>query len=123
MDYKKIIKSKNVRIRILRLLNFIPDKQMLSLQYRIKTGRKLNLNNPKRYTEKLQLYKLKYRNPLMEKCVDKYEVRKYVKQCGLENILNKCYGVYDNPLEIDFDKLPNKFVLKDTLGGVEPLFC
>jgi hypothetical protein len=53
----------------------------------------------------------------MAQCVDKYEVRKYVEKVGLGYILNELYGVYDSPDEIDFDKLPNSFVLKDTLGG------
>ncbi len=117
MDYKKIIKSRSVREKILRLLSFIPDKQMLLLQYFIKTGRKLNLKNPKRFTEKLQWYKLYYKNPLMIRCVDKYDVRNYVKRCGMGKILNECYGVYDKVEDINFDKLPEQFVIKDTLGG------
>lgn len=117
INYKKIIKNRNLRLKILNLLSWIPDKTMIKIQYRIKTGRKLNLKNPKRYTEKLQWYKLYYRDPLMVKCVDKYEVREYVKKCGLEKILNDCYGVYNSPEEIDFKVLPNEFVLKDTLGG------
>ena len=56
MDYKKIIKSRAVRIKIMQAMSFVPDKWMLSLQYKIKTGRKLNLKNPQRYTEKLQWY-------------------------------------------------------------------
>ena len=117
MDYKKIIKSRAVRIRIMQAMSFVPDKWMLSLQYKIKTGRKLNLKNPQRYTEKLQWYKMYYRDPVMKQCVDKYEVRKYVEQCGLGSILNECYGVYETPDKIDFDRLPDQFVLKDTLGG------
>lgn len=117
MDYKKIIKSRAVRIRIVQAMSFVPDKWMLSLQYKIKTGRKLNLKNPQRYTEKLQWYKMYYRDPVMKQCVDKYEVRKYVEQCGLGSILNECYGVYETPDKIDFDRLPDQFVLKDTLGG------
>lgn len=117
MDYKKIIKSREVRLAILRCLRFIPDKAMLQLQYRIKTGRKLNLKDPKRYTEKLQWYKLYHRDPLMVQCVDKYDVRAYVESKGLGHILNECYGVFDRVEDIDFDKLPNQFVLKDTLGG------
>ena len=114
MDYKKIIKNQNIRFKILKFLNFIPDKTMVKLQYRIKTGRKLNLKNPQRYTEKLQWYKLNYRNPLMTKCADKYTVREYIESKGLGHILNELYGVYDDVNEIDFDKLPNKFVLKTT---------
>lgn len=117
MNYKKIIKSRAVRIKIMQTMSFIPDKWMVSLQYKIKTGRKLNLKNPQRFTEKLQWYKVYYRDPIMKQCVDKYEVRKYVEECGLGSILNECYGVYSSPDEIDFGKLPDSFVLKDTLGG------
>lgn len=117
MDYKNIIKSQSLRRKILKMLSFIPDKTMIKLQYRLKMGRKLNLNNPKRFTEKLQWYKLYYKNPLMIQCVDKYDVREYVKSKGLENILIPCYGVFDTAEEIDWDALPNQFVMKDTLGG------
>ena len=117
MNYKKIIKSQKIRFMILYMLSWLPDKTMIKLQYRIKMGRKLNLKEPKRFTEKLQWYKLNYRNKIMHQCVDKYEVRDYVKSKGLENILNDCYGVYANPDEIDFSKLPTKFVIKTTSGG------
>lgn len=117
MNYKKIFKSRATRLKILRMLSFIPDPVMLRMQYFIKTGRILHLKNPKRYSEKLQWYKLYYKDPLMVKCVDKYDVREYVKSCGLESILNECYGVYETAEAVDFDALPNSFVLKDTLGG------
>lgn len=117
MNYKKIIKSRNTRVKILNMFSWVPDKTMVKLQYRIKTGRKLDLKNPKRYTEKLQYYKLYHRNPIMRECVDKYEVRDYVKSKGLGDILNDIYGVYESPNEISFDDLPDSFVLKDTLGG------
>lgn len=117
MDYKRIIKSRTVRIKIMQALSFVPDDLMIKFQYWIKTGNKLNLKNPQRFTEKLQWYKINYRDPVMKQCVDKYEVRKYVEDCGLGEILNECYGVFNTPDEIDFDALPNRFVLKDTLGG------
>lgn len=117
MDYKKIIKNKSLRLAILNTLSFVPDELMLKIQYRIKIGRKLNLKTPQRYTEKVQWYKLYYRDSLMKKCVDKYEVREYIESVGLGNILNECYGVYENVDDIDFDNLPNQFVLKDTLAG------
>ena len=47
MDYKKLIKSRATRVKIMQLLSFVPDSWMLRLQYRIKTGRKLNLKNPR----------------------------------------------------------------------------
>lgn len=101
----------------MQALSFVPDSTMVRMQYRLITGHRLNLKDPKRFTEKLQWYKLYYRDPLMAQCVDKYEVRSYVDQCGLGSILNQVYGVYDSPEEIDFDRLPESFVLKDTLGG------
>ena len=117
MNYKKIIRSRALRLAILRFLAFVPDELMLRVQYRIKTGRKLNLRKPVRFTEKLQWYKLYYRNPLMIQCVDKYDVRAYVKSKGLETILIPCFGVYDSPEEIDWEGLPSQFVMKDTLGS------
>jgi len=117
MDYKKILKSRALRLGILRMLSFIPDKAMIKLQYKIKCGRKLNLKNPQRYTEKLQWYKLYHRDPIMIQCVDKYDVREYIKGKGMESLLTTCYGVYDSVEDIDFEKLPSQFVMKDTLGG------
>ena len=115
-DYKKLIKNRNTRLKILNLLSFIPDSVMLKIQYRIYMGRRLNLKEPMRYSEKLQLYKLKYKNPILPICVDKYEVRNYLITNGFGYLLNECYGVYENVNDIDFGQLPEKFVLKDTLG-------
>lgn len=123
MDYKKIFKSQKTRFKILKLLSFIPDKTMVKIQYRIKTGRKLNLKKPKRFTEKIQWYKLNYRDPLMHQCSDKYAVRKYVEKKGLSYILNELYGTYDNVEQIKFDKLPNRFVLKTNNSSHTNIFC
>ena len=117
MNYKRILKSRDLRMKILKMLRFVPDSVMLKLQYRIKCGRKLDLRSPIRYTEKLQWYKINYRNPIMRKCADKGTVREYVADCGLENILNECFGVYDDINQINFEDLPNSFVMKDTMGG------
>lgn len=106
-----------MRLFLLNIFWFLPDKIMLKIQYCIKTGRSLNLKNPKRFSEKLQFYKISYKNKLMAKCCDKYEVREFVGKCGLTNILNECYGVFSNYYDIEFDKLPKEFVLKDTLGS------
>lgn len=120
----KYLKSK-VKLQILKLFNWIPDKQMICLQYWMKTGRRLNLKNPKRYTEKLQWYKLYHRDPLMAQCADKYEVRAYIEKKGLGNILNECHGVYQSEDDIDFDVLPEQFVIKATngAGGVGIEIC
>ena len=117
MNYKRIIKSRSLRLKILRFFSFVPDETMLRFQYLIKTGRPLNLKNPQRFTEKLQWYKLHYKNPLMIPCVDKADVREYVESKGLGDILIPCYGVYDSADDIDWGSLPDQFVMKDTLGG------
>lgn len=117
MNYKKIIKNQNTRFAILKALSWVPDNVMLSLQYRIKLGRKLRLMNSERWTEKLQVYKIYYRNPILHQCVDKYEVRKYVEAKGCADNLVRLYGVWNHATDIDFDKLPSAFVLKTTNGG------
>ena len=117
MDYKKIIKSRETRFKILKSLNWIPDSIMIRLQYWIYMNRWPNLRNPQRFTEKLQLYKTKYRDDVMTECVDKYDVRQYVQRKGLGKILNELYGAYDAPEEIDFEKLPSSFIIKTSNGG------
>lgn len=117
IDYKRKLDSRRFRRWLLSKFCFVPDKTMLRLQYYIKTGRRIHLDNPQRYTEKIQWYKLYYRNPLLPSLVDKYDVRTYIERKGLGDILTKCYGVYSDLNEINWDELPNKFVAKDTLGG------
>ena len=117
MDYKKIIKSQNLRFKILAMFKWVPDKWMLPVQYKIKLGRWPNLKHPTRWTEKLQCYKMYYRNPILHTCVDKYEVRKYIEEKGLSETLVKLYGVWGNASEIDFSSLPQSFILKITDGG------
>lgn len=122
-EYKRILKNKNLRYRILSLLRFVPDKAMLQLQYRVKFGRKLNLKSPERFTEKIQWYKLNYKNPEMPRCSDKYLVREYVKEKGLEHILTDLYGVFEKPEDICLDQLPDKFVLKLSNGSGTNVIC
>lgn len=116
MNYKSILCTKT-RHAILNALAWVPDSIMIRLEYRIKMGFFPNLYCAQRYTEKIQYYKLKYRDPLMHTCVDKYDVRGYLNSIGLGNLLNECYGVYNTANEIDFNILPNSFVIKTTHGG------
>ncbi len=117
MNYKRIISSRALRAKILACLNWIPDRIMVPLQYWIHTGRKLNLKKPQRFTEKLQVYKLQYRNSEMLRCTDKYTVREFVREKGLSNILIPLIGVYDSTDMIKFDSLPEQFVAKTSDGG------
>lgn len=117
MNYKKIIKSQSTRFTILKVLRWVPDSIMLPLQYYLKLGRWPNLNHPKRWTEKLQTYKMYYRNAILHTCVDKYEVRKFIESKGYSSLLVHLYGVWENANNIDFDSLPTSFIMKTTDGG------
>ncbi|WP_335871164.1 ATP-grasp fold amidoligase family protein [Bacillus sp. 2205SS5-2] len=123
MDYKKLIPSRKFRLKLLKILDFLPDKLMIKLQYGISTGRSLNIKKPVRFTEKIQWYKLYYRKQLMVKCSDKYDVRDYVESKGYSDILVPLYGVYDRAEDIAFDKLPDQFVLKTTNGSHTNIIC
>lgn len=115
--YKKIISNQNMRLKILCILKGVPDNIMLKLEYWIKTGHKLNLKNPSRYTEKIQWYKLNYHNQLLRECADKYSVRSYIENKGYGSILNPIYAAYDSADEIRFDLLPTSFAMKCSVGG------
>ena len=99
--------------RIIRTL-FIKNK------IQTKDDGKLNLNNPKTFNEKLQWLKLNGRKPEYTIMADKYEVRQYVAEKIGEEYLIPIVGVWDKFEDIDFDKIPNQFVLKPnhTSGNV-----
>lgn len=110
--------SKKLKYTLFNLLRFIPDGIMLHAQYFVKLRRWLHLKSPKRFTEWLQWYKVYYRNNEMPQCTDKYLVRDFViNQLGTDKYLNKLYQVCDDAKDLNFDKFPNKFVIKTTDGG------
>ena len=94
------------------LLNFLPDKACIKLLWWSATGTKLNLKNPRGFNEKIQWMKLYYRNPQYTELADKISVRDYVKKTIGEKYLIPLIGTYDNPEQISFDLLPDKFVIK-----------
>lgn len=96
------------------------DELYLKLLFPLKTGYRLNLNNPKTYNEKLQWLKLHYRKPIMTQIVDKYDAKDFAKKIIGDKHIVESYGVWDSFDQIDFDSLPDKFVLKTThdQGGV-----
>lgn len=78
---KLYIVIKQVRLKtLMKLGKLIPDKLYITLQYRLRLGKKLNLKKPTLFNEKIQYAKLYYRNPDLKKLVDKYEVRSFVKK-------------------------------------------
>lgn len=100
------------------LPKLISDEKAIKRYYRKKSkGNMLNLDNPKRFSEKLQWYKLNGKDPLMQICADKNRVRKYISDLGYGYLLNEQYGVFKNVEDIDFDSLPNKFVMKAAHGS------
>lgn len=117
-------KVKYWRLRALMLSGrFVSDENYIRRQYSSRTGRKLNLESPELYNEKVQYAKLFFRDEKLKKMVDKYEVRSYVSDTIGEQYLTKLYGVYENVDDIDFDKLPNRFVVKLTNGSGYNILC
>ncbi len=117
MNYKKIISSKELRFKILDMFSWVPDEPWLKLLYRIKNGYWMDFKNPKTFNEKLQWLKVHGFRPEYTQMVDKYGVKEYVaKKIGAEYVI-PTLGVWDKPEDINWDKLPNEFVLKTTTGG------
>lgn len=108
MNKKKILKRLKYSLRIL------PDSLYIQIYYFIRFKRLCNLKNPKTYNEKLQWLKLNDKNPEYMKMVDKYEVKEYVSKIIGDDYIIPTLGVWDKFDDIDFDKLPNQFVLKCT---------
>ena len=102
------------------LLNWMSDKAYLKMAFRMNVGKRLDLKNPKTYNEKLQWLKLYDRKPEYSQMVDKYEAKRYVADRIGEEYIIPALGVWDNFDDIDFDALPNQFVLKTThdCGGL-----
>lgn len=109
--------------RIAGLTRFLSDKTFCQLQYYSMLGKRLRLNPPVDFNEKLQWLKLHYRNPLMVTCADKWAVREYVMDRIGEKYLADCIGVYDDVEKIPFESLPQQFVLKATHGSGWNIIC
>jgi hypothetical protein len=103
---------------LLQNLSFLfPDKLYLTLLFRCKMGYWIDWKNPKTFSEKLQWLKLYNRKPEYTTMVDKYAVKEYVAKIFGEEYIIPTLGVWDTPEEINWDELPNQFVLKTTHGG------
>src|SRR5699024_12511513 len=105
MNYK----LKRILLKPFDLLYNVNPELTLKILFKLKTGEELDLNHPKTYNEKLQWLKLYYKDSRIPQCVDKYEVRKYVKDKGIGHILNDLLWEGFNPEDIPFDELPDKF--------------
>lgn len=122
MEFKKIPqylhravtdrKSRFLYLSSLGLFNGLSDEKYLKLRYKAELGKELNLENPQTFNEKLQWLKLHNRKPEYTMMVDKYKVRQYIADTIGEQYLIPLLGVWDDPDEIDFESLPDQFVLK-----------
>lgn len=112
LDYKKLIKNRELRLQLIKLLSFVPSAPYLKMVYRIKTGEKLHLKNPVGFNEKLNWLKLNHIHPEYTQLVDKLAVRDYIREKIGEDYLFPLLGSWNSFDDIDFDALPDKFVLK-----------
>lgn len=103
--------------------NWMSDKMFLKIIFWARLGYKLDLKNPQTFNEKLQWLKLYNRKPEYTTMVDKYAVKKYVADKIGEEYIIPTIGVWDKPDDIDFDKLPDQFVLKCTHDSAGLVIC
>lgn len=108
MNKKKMLKKAKYALR------FLPDKVYLQIYYFAQFKKFINFKHPKTYNEKLNWLKIYDRNPEYTKMVDKYEAKKYAASTIGEEYIVPTIGVWDKFDDINFDKLPNQFVLKCT---------
>lgn len=113
-DYKKLFSDREKRLQIINRLAFIPTIPYLKIVYRIKTGRKLNLVRPTLFAEKLNWLKVNDIHPEYTNYVDKAYMKKYIAERFGERFVIPCYGTWSSFSDIDFEILPNQFVLKCT---------
>lgn len=111
MSIKKIMK------------NILSDEQVIRLGYFKRFKKRLNIKDPQTFSEKIQWIKLYGNLERFTKLVDKYEVRNYIAKSIGDEYLIKLYGVYEDAKDINFDSLPNRFVIKATNGCGNNFIC
>jgi len=124
-SYKTIIRNPLcIGAMIIRkyLKKHLSDSLYLRLLYFFEQGEILNLQRPKNFTEKIQWLKLYNRNPLFTKMVDKIEVKEIIKNIIGDKYIIPTIAVWDSFDDIDFDSMPNQFVLKSTNGSGGSVF-
>lgn len=105
------------------LLNGLSDRKYLELVYEARVGYPLNLDKPETFNQKLQWLKIYSREPKYKRMVDKYDAKEYVKELIGDKYIIPTLGVWDRFEQIDFDLLPNKFVLKCTHDSGGLVIC
>ena len=119
---KKLL-GKNMISGFYRSLGFLSDEKYIRLIYRLRMGKKLNLENPRTFTEKLQWLKLNDHNPMYTMVADKLAMREYVEKKIGQGHTVSILGTWKKFSDIDFEKLPNRFVLKTTHDSGSFVIC
>lgn len=101
----------------------LSDEKYLKIKYRRTFGKKIDFKNPKTFNEKLNWLKLNDRKKEYINLVDKYEVKKYISQIIGEEYIIPTIGIYDKFEDINFDELPNQFVIKCTHDSGSTIIC
>lgn len=116
---------KKMRKIFFSTLTHISPELNAKVRYREIFRKRLPLENPKTFEEKMLWLKLNNynHNPLVVKCADKYEVRDYVRSCGCGQILNDLLWVYEKVDDIKWNELPERFVLKWNFGSGMNVVC
>lgn len=112
-----------VNYRYPGLLGWMKDETCIKFWYKYILGKKLDLENPKTFNEKLQWLKLHDRKDIYTTMVDKYEAKKYVADMIGEGYIIPTLGVWNRFEDIDFDSLPDQFVLKCTHDSGGLVIC
>ena len=122
---RKLICDSTYRLEVLCKYKILKlnDEEFLKRKYKLIFHKELNLEKPSTYNEKLQWLKLNYRNDLLTKLVDKYNVRAYVKDFSNVKLIPLIAGPYHSFDEINFEDLPNSFVLKCTHDSGGLVIC
>jgi hypothetical protein len=116
-------KSKFVHITNYKICRILTDPVFLKISYRIRFGKNLNLKNPETFNEKIQWMKLYDRRPEYSKLADKFAVKSYVAKMIGEEYIVPLYGAYDRYEDIDFEQLPDQFVLKPNHTSGDVFIC
>lgn len=125
-DFSKILNTvKSPKVILLKMLdigffNWLSDEKFLKLKYKLVVGKNLNLDNPQSFNEKMQWLKLNDRKDIYTIMVDKYEAKEYVSKIIGDEYIIPTLGIYNRFDDINFEKLPNQFVIKCThdSGGI-----
>lgn len=122
------MRKRNILLILARMIGMgkmkcLKDETAVRILFRAYIGKELDLKNPKTFNEKMQWIKLYDRKDLYSELVDKHEVRKYIKTWIGEEYLVPELGLYDCFEDIDFQVLPDKFVLKCTHDSGSTIVC